>query len=90
MKVLCIDDKKKPVQIPQSLWLEEGIIYTVKQVIHLPLQPGIAGFLLKEVSLSPDCFPYEFYSSNRFAVIMDSLEEKQEEVNELVEEELSL
>ena len=90
MKVLCIDHTKKPGQIPQNQWIEEGVIYTVTNVIHLPLQPGAAGFLLKEVSLSPDCFPYEFYSSNRFAVIMESLDEKQEEVNELVEEELSL
>jgi hypothetical protein len=89
MRVLCIDDKKKPGQIPQSQWVEEGVVYTVTKAIHLPLQPGIAGFLLKEVSLSPDCFPYEFYSSSRFVVIADKIEEK-EEVSELVEEELSL
>jgi hypothetical protein len=86
MRVLCINDKKKPEQIPQSQWIEEGVIYTVTKAIHLPLQPGIAGFLLKEVSLSQDCFPYEFYSSNRFGIILDNLEE----VSELVEEELSL
>jgi len=86
MRVLCINDKKKPEQIPQSQWIEEGVIYTVTKAIHLPLQPGIAGFLLKEVSLSQDCFPYEFYSSNRFGIILDNVEE----VSELVEEELSL
>lgn len=90
MKVLCINDKNKPEQIPQDQWIEEGVIYTVTKAIHLPLQPGIAGFLLKEVSLSPDCFPYEFYSSNRFAVILDKLQENEAEVNELVEEEFSI
>jgi hypothetical protein len=89
MRVLCIDSSKKPGQIPQSQWVEEGVVYTVTKTIYLPLQPGIAGFLLKEVSLSPDCFPYEFYSSSRFAVITDKIEEE-EEVSELVEEELSL
>jgi hypothetical protein len=89
MRVLCINDKKKPEQIPQAEWIEEGVIYTVTKAINLPLQSGIAGFLLKEVSLSPDCFPYEFYSSNRFGIILDNVEEK-EEVSELVEEELSL
>lgn len=90
MKVLCINDKNKPEQIPQDQWIEEGVIYTVTKAIHLPLQPGIAGFLLKEVSLSPDCFPYEFYSSNRFAVILDKLQENEAEVSELVEEEFSI
>lgn len=87
MRVLCIDDKKKPEQIPQDQWIKEGVIYTVTKAIHLPLQPGIAGFLLKEVSLSPDCFPYEYYSSHRFAVILDDLEAIQEKVSEPVEEE---
>jgi len=86
MKVLCINDKKKPEQIPQSQWIEEGVIYTVTNVINLPLQSGIAGFLLKEVSLSPDCFPYEFYNSNRFGIILDNVEE----LSELLEKELSL
>ena len=86
MRVLCINDKKKPEQIPQSQWVEEGVIYTVTKAINLPLQSGIAGFLLKEVSLSPDCFPYEFYSSNRFGIILDNVEE----LSELLEKELSL
>ena len=86
MRVLCINDKKKPEQIPQNQWVEEGVIYTVTKAINLPLQSGIAGFLLKEVSLSPDCFPYEFYSSNRFGIILDNVEE----LSELLEKELSL
>ena len=90
MKVLCIDDKNRPAEIPQDQWIEENVVYTVKQVINLPLQPGIAGFILKEVSLSPDCFPYEFYSSKRFAIIVEIIQQTEEEVTELIEEELSV
>lgn len=83
MQVLCINDKNKPTQIPQEQWIKVGKTYTVTQIIALPLQPGIAGFLLKEVSLSQDCFPYEFYSSKRFVEV---LETEQEAVEALEEE----
>jgi hypothetical protein len=86
MKVICINSSNKPAQIPQEQWIEEGKIYTVTQIIALPLQPGIAGFLLKEVSLSPDCFPYEFYSSDRFAEVVGL----EEEVVEAQEEEFAI
>lgn len=85
MRVLCIDSSKKPIEIPQEQWIEENKIYTVTSVINLPLQPGIAGFLLKEVRLSSDCFPYEFYSSNRFVILKDNEVLEQQEV---LEEEL--
>lgn len=88
MKVLCIDSSNKPSQIPNELWIEKDRIYTVKSVISLPLQPGIAGFLLEEVSLSPECFPYEFYSSKRFVVVTTT--ELEEEESELLEEELTI
>lgn len=86
MKVICINSSNKPAQIPQEQWIEEGTIYTVTQIIALPLQPGIAGFLLKEVSLSPECFPYEFYSSDRFAEVVGL----EEEVVEAQEEEFAI
>ena len=86
MKVICINSSNKPAQIPQEQWIEEGKIYTVTQIMALPLQPGIAGFLLKEVSLSPDCFPYEFYSSDRFAEVVGL----EEEVVEALEEEFAI
>ena len=81
MKVICINSNNKPDQIPQEQWIELGQIYTVTQIITLALQPGKTGFLLKEVSLSPECFPYEFYSSDRFAQVV-SLEEEAVEVQE--------
>jgi hypothetical protein len=86
MKVICINSSNKPAQIPQEQWIEEGKRYTVTQIIALPLQPGIAGFLLKEVSLSPDCFPYEFYSSDRFVEVFDT----ELEAVEALEEEFTI
>jgi hypothetical protein len=86
MKVICINSSNKPLEIPDSQWIELGQIYTVTQIIALPLQPGIAGFLLKEVSLSPECFPYEFYSSDRFAEVFDT----ELEAVEALEEEFAI
>jgi len=81
MKVICINSSNKPLEIPDNQWVELGETYTVTQIIALPLQPGKTGFLLKEVSLSPECFPYEFYSSDRFAQVV-GLEEEAVEVQE--------
>jgi hypothetical protein len=82
MKVICINNSNKPLEIPDSQWIELGQIYTVTQIIALALQPGKTGFLLKEVSLSPDCFPYEFYSSDRFAKVVGLEKEAVEELEE--------
>lgn len=86
MRVLCINDENKPTQIPQEQWIKVGKLYTVTQIIALPLQPGMTGFLLKEVSLSPDCFPYEFYNSKRFVEVF----EKEQEAVAALEEEADL
>jgi hypothetical protein len=86
MRVLCINDQNKPAQIPQEQWVKAGKQYTVTQIIALPLQPGKTGFLLKEVSLSPECFPYEFYSSERFAEVFET----EREAVEALEEEFAI
>ena len=90
MKVICIDSSKKPKIIPNNEWVEEGKIYTVKSIINLPLQPTIKGFLLNEISLSPKCFPYEFYNSNRFEIIFNNSENIKESITKYSEEELTI
>ena len=66
MKVICINDSNKPAKIPLEQWIKKGEEYTITRLIHLAITPGKMGVLLKEVQLSPSCFPYEFYDADRF------------------------
>lgn len=82
MKVICIDSSKKPSKILSEEWIQEGVIYTVVEVISMGLQPGKLGVKLKEVTLTPKSFPYEYYDSTRFipieGLILHSTEKEKE------------
>jgi hypothetical protein len=78
MKVICIDSSKKPAKISNNEWIQEGIVYTVVEVINMGLQAGKLGVRLKEVTLSQKSFPYEYYDSNRFLPIEGLLAETEE------------
>ena len=82
MKVICIDNSKKPKNVPVEEWVQEGDMYTVTKIVRMGLQKDIYGFLLKEVQLSSRSFPYELYDSSRFLPI-DILSDikKEEKIN---------
>ena len=90
IKVICINASKKPSKIPQHEWIEEGVIYTVIEVTKMGIQAGKFGYHLKEISLSKESFPYEYYSADRFGVLVDQSLKNETEVEELLEEELSI
>jgi len=69
MKVICIDSANKPKKIFPDEWIQEGVVYTVVEVIKMGLQPGKLGVRLKEVCLTQKSFPYEYYDSSRFLPI---------------------
>ena len=73
-KVVCVNDQNKPKKIPLSEWVVQGNVYTVKQIVQLALMNNQLGFELEEVSLSPDSFPYEYYSASRFIPLEDEKE----------------
>jgi hypothetical protein len=66
MKAICIDSSKKPAKIPIEQWIKEGETYTITKIVKMGLQDGRYGVLLKEVQMSADCFPYEYYDADRF------------------------
>ena len=66
MKAICIDSSNKPTKIPIEQWIKEGETYTIIKIIKMGLQDGKYGVLLKEVQMSADCFPYEYYDADRF------------------------
>jgi hypothetical protein len=78
MQVICIDASNKPKRISPYEWLEEGKVYTVVEVARMSLQQNRFGYRLKEVQLSEQSFPFEYYSADRFIAI-EHLEQVTEE-----------
>jgi len=74
LKVVCINAQNKPDKIPLTEWLVQGEIYTVRKVVNMALMNNQVGFELEEVSLSPESFPYEYYSASRFKPTEDEKE----------------
>ena len=84
MKIICINDKHKPAEIPQSNWITEGTIYTLIGVQHL-LSSNELGFELDEVKLDETCFPYHYFSPKRFTTIdEEALMEAMEELTDIL------
>jgi hypothetical protein len=84
-EVMCINADNRPKRVSPYEWIEEGKMYTVIEVSKMGLQAGRFGYKLKEVQLSDQSFPYEFYDADRFVpVIPLKLALKEEKVEELV------
>jgi len=86
MKVVCINDKNRPNEIPTSKWIKEKTEYTVIKADYLSIQNKILGYQLEEIDLT-DCFPYLYFVASRFAIVKPD-EEMERIVEEEMEEEL--
>ncbi len=86
MKVICIDDSKRPIDIPREKWVKKGNEYTIVKFMRMVAQNNELGVVLEEIDLS-DCFPYECFAAYRFAIKTPEKEEKIEEhlIDELEE-----
>jgi hypothetical protein len=71
MKIMCINDKNKPAEIPQEKWVQAGSIYTLVEAQPL-LSSNSLGFVLDEITLGEDCFPYHYFNPDRFVPIEQS------------------
>jgi len=84
MKVLCINDKNKPKEIPQHKWVKQGEEYTLIDVQHL-LSSNSMGFELAEIKLDETCFPYHYFNPDRFVPIDEQiLKELEAELDEIL------
>lgn len=83
-KVICIDDKNKPNDIPSSKWIKAKQTYTVIEIKKMNIQGGLLGFKLEEVNLD-GCAPYQFYAANRFRPVEETPDEVLEKELELTE-----
>lgn len=83
MKVICINDKNKPKQIPDEKWIKEGETYTVIFATPLSIQKNKLGYSLKEIQLDESCHPYHYFDSERFAEAfpLDKIKVEEEEAD---------
>ena len=68
-EVVCINDKNRPDGIPTTKWVKKGEVYTVIKVVFPHSQPNTMGFKLAELNID-DCFPYQYFSAERFAIVL--------------------
>ena len=73
IKIKCINDKDKPVEVDRNEWIKEGVEYEIVSVSWHPNQK-CNGCQLAEVALTEKSYPYEFYKLNRFAIQEKDLE----------------
>jgi hypothetical protein len=74
MKIICIDDKGRPQEIPTNKWPKKDNEYTPIRVFYHPMQ-GVQGVELQEIRLTKENYPYESYKLQRFGVRPEDLEE---------------
>ena len=88
--MVCIDSSNKPAKVPVEQWIKEGEVYTVIKIVKMGLQDKKYGVLLKEVQMSVDCFPYEYYDADRFIPLDMRVYEAKEKKEEVLEADLEL
>lgn len=69
MKVVCINDRNRPKQIPPEKWIKKDEIYTVIATTMMNIQRNKVGLKLAEIELGQSCFPYEYFDAERFAIV---------------------
>jgi hypothetical protein len=89
VECICIDDKNKPKEIPDSKWLKEGnkynIIYTV---IVLP-QRELA-VMLSEIELTDNEMPYEYFLGKRFGFTEENLNKLMQLIKDCTDTDFSM
>lgn len=90
MQVICINAENRPKRISPFEWIEEGKTYTVVEISKMGLQAGKFGYRLKEVQLSEQSFPYEYYNADRFVPIVPLKQALKEEKVEEISADLEL
>lgn len=95
--VICIDDSKKPHEIPNNKWVKRGNQYEIIRICRMLKQSDILGCELAEICLDETNAPYELFRLDRFAFRMEDWDELMElismtderiELEELLKEQL--
>ena len=89
IECICIDDKNKPKEIPDSKWVKEGKTYNVIYTCIVLPQRELA-FLLSEIELTENEQPYEYFLAKRFAFTKDNIEKLFELIQDCTETDFSM
>ena len=71
---ICLDDKNRPKQIPESKWIVEGDKYRITHVYVMRKMDNILGVTLYEKPLDDSCDPYLMFRLSRFGIAAEDLE----------------
>ena len=82
MRAICIDSANKPENISEYEWIEEGMVYTITEVVEMGLQKNKLGIALEEIELTEASAPYKYYSLERFLLVPDDIKMTLERVME--------
>jgi len=72
VRCICIDDKGKPLEIPQNKWVKQDELYHITHIFIMKQQNNIQGVELAEFDIS-ECVPYNCYRLTRFAIDVEDL-----------------
>lgn len=86
MKVICINDKNRPNEVPMNRWIKKDEEYTIIAVTYLTIQ-NTYGCKLAEIN-NDDLFPYQYFALNRFAISVQEIEKAVKEQELELEEAL--
>jgi hypothetical protein len=89
IKCVCINDSKKPNQIPENKWIKKGQWYTIIFAITVMPQRQL-GLQLDEIILDESCHPYEYFLASRFAFTLEDLEKLQAFIKDCEQVNLSM
>ena len=82
-KVICINDKNIPEEIPINERVVDGEVYHVGGIEYL-LSSKVVGFYIIEKPLGEHCFPYHYWGTHRFAEYTDDMAKVEEEIEEML------
>ena len=74
MKIICINDKNKPLSIPQKSWIKEKQWYTLEYIAWCKPQK-CQGFGLSEIHLNEENTGFAYYKADRFGIRPEDLDE---------------
>jgi hypothetical protein len=82
-RVICINDKFRPVDFPAHLWIKKDQIYTVSEAKHLARQHMAVGYKFYEIEIPEDC-KYQFFIANRFRPVDEDELEAEKALEQLL------
>jgi hypothetical protein len=71
---ICINDKEKPKEIPNTHWIEKGKEYNVIMIYNMVNQGAILGVVLRGIDLESLDIGYSCFRMDRFAFKLEDLD----------------